>query len=310
MGLILAVFSFTLLGQNTNSQNQKGKLPTFAPVSIVVDSNGIPPKADILPPLFVNNLKSLLEGVNLFRDVVSSQDARYIIRIKAYEQKPQGCAGCLFVFDFPFSFSNIFIEYSFKDSVKNKTILNKTNNPPIRKYDGFEKSEASKIFQNIKEALKQYRPTLFEITNNPSICKDITIAILPFSSSGQKAKNMGLGETFTAMLTTYFTSNKWLEVVEREEIKKILTELKIGYTGLIVSSTIKKAGRMLGANYFITGTVSELGDKIEVDIKIIDVETGEIVFSDYDNISDIKKLRFLAEDSGYKMLEYFTKHKK
>lgn len=311
----VAECSGAISNTKVDTLNSQEKLPTFSSVGIELLQPPQVSKVKKFPnPVLLHlttNIILLFEKKNLFKDVIrNTNDARYIFQIAAYELNNTGC-GCSSNFlNNILNIQTVFIKYQLIDAAReDRIILYKMNNPPIRKYAGFEEKEADKIFQDIKQSLEEYRPILFKVANNPSMLKGIVIGIIPFFSSGQSAESQGLGETFAAMLTTYFTSNKWLKVAEREEIKNILKELKIGYTGLIVPSTAKKAGKMLGVDYFITGNITQLNDKIEMDMKIISVETGEIIFSDYDSIRDVEKLRFLADDTGYKILKYFVEHK-
>lgn len=50
--------------------------------------------------------------------------------------------------------------------------------------------------------------------------------------------------------------------------------------------------------------ITRIEDRIEVDLKIINVETGKIAFSDYDQIIKPKHLRFLSDDILYKILNF------
>jgi len=67
------------------------------------------------------------------------------------------------------------------------------------------------------------------------------------------------------------------DVVERAMLKKIITEQKISMTGVIDESTATQLGKLLGVKIIISGTVLKLQDVLEVNSRIIDVETGSIV---------------------------------
>jgi len=63
-------------------------------------------------------------------------------------------------------------------------------------------------------------------------------------------------------------------IVDRHKIDLSLQEFTLQKSGLIDESTIVQMGKMLGANVIIYGTVTDLDDAIDIDIKIRNIETG------------------------------------
>ncbi|MBU4304887.1 MAG: hypothetical protein KJ893_04600 [Candidatus Omnitrophica bacterium] len=63
-------------------------------------------------------------------------------------------------------------------------------------------------------------------------------------------------------------------IVDRYKIDLSLQEFTLQKSGLIDESTIVQMGKMLGANIIIYGTVTDLDDAINIDIKIRNIETG------------------------------------
>ncbi len=79
------------------------------------------------------------------------------------------------------------------------------------------------------------------------------------------------------MLTTAFIKSKHFKVIERAQLEKAMKELKIGMSGLIDPDNAKKIGKMLGAGYMVVGSISDMGNKISFDARIVNIETGESV---------------------------------
>ncbi|NLI09652.1 MAG: hypothetical protein GX447_02700, partial [Elusimicrobia bacterium] len=50
-------------------------------------------------------------------------------------------------------------------------------------------------------------------------------------------------------------------IIEREKLEKVMEEQKLGASGAVTPQTAAKIGRLLGANYIITGSVTEFGIK-------------------------------------------------
>ncbi|MFH1282566.1 MAG: CsgG/HfaB family protein [bacterium] len=106
-----------------------------------------------------------------------------------------------------------------------------------------------------------------------------------------------LGQSATDILITELVKTNRFIVVERDKMNKLLEEQKLGLTGVINPNTVAKAGKLLGLNAIITGSISQFGAKKEgsdylitqskrqiveatVDIRVVDVETGQILYAD------------------------------
>jgi len=107
------------------------------------------------------------------------------------------------------------------------------------------------------------------------------------------------GQDLQDMLIAELASMKVFRVLERKELSAVLGEQDLGASGRISKSTSTKIGNITGAKYLVAATVSafeestsgegaglsfkgiRIGGKrgkayIAVDLKVIDVETGEI----------------------------------
>ena len=109
----------------------------------------------------------------------------------------------------------------------------------------------------------------------------------------------GMGHDMQDMLINELASMDSFRVLERKELDSVIKEQDLGASGRIRRSTRSKIGNITGAKYLVAATVSSyeestsgtgggisfagisLGGKQEkaymaVDLKVIDVETGEI----------------------------------
>ncbi|HDL17933.1 MAG TPA: hypothetical protein ENH29_02645 [Bacteroidetes bacterium] len=119
-------------------------------------------------------------------------------------------------------------------------------------------------------------------------------------------KSVGYG--MSDMLVTALVKSKNFKVYERSALDKILKEQKLGRSGAVTLQTAAKVGKLLGVQYAIIGAVTEFGytkggvggrlkgvrlgvSKYEavvaIDVRFVNTETGEIVFSD--NVRKSKK---------------------
>lgn len=102
------------------------------------------------------------------------------------------------------------------------------------------------------------------------------IAILPFVDQGG---NERVGANKFAEDITTGVVQAGIPVVERTLLDKVLLELGLQKTKLFDIDKAQKIGRQLGAYAVMVGTMSPSGYHSDANIRLIKVETGEILFA-------------------------------
>ena len=64
------------------------------------------------------------------------------------------------------------------------------------------------------------------------------------------------------------------KVVARQELDRILEEMKISRTGITRPETVKKLGSILNVDTIIIGELDDWGNIIKVNSQMVDVESG------------------------------------
>jgi len=124
------------------------------------------------------------------------------------------------------------------------------------------------------------------------------IAIINFEDKAGYGHNVGQG--VSDMLVTSMVESEKFVVIEREELDEILKEQGLGQSGLVTPQSAAKVGQLLGIQRIITGSITEFGSKknkvgggiggfnigvstttarVAVDLRIINVNTGEITMA-------------------------------
>jgi curli biogenesis system outer membrane secretion channel CsgG len=128
------------------------------------------------------------------------------------------------------------------------------------------------------------------------------IGVIRFSNSTHAGwwHGVATGENLQDMLIAELASTKKFTVVERKELNAVISEQKLGASGLVRKETAPDIGKLTGAKYLIAGTVSAFeenttgknagisvmgvsvgGSKgkayMAVDLKVIDTTSGEII---------------------------------
>lgn len=106
-----------------------------------------------------------------------------------------------------------------------------------------------------------------------------TIAILDLKSTTIEAN---LLVPLANRLSSEIVKTDIYTVVERGEMEAVLREQGFQQSGCTDASCAIQAGQLLNVNFIITGTVDKLGAIYSINVRMVDVATGEIVR----NISD------------------------
>lgn len=102
----------------------------------------------------------------------------------------------------------------------------------------------------------------------------------PAAMAPLSAKTVDLSantEYFGEQLVLSLSRNKTFTMVERKDLQAILEELKLQMTGIVSEKDAAKVGRMLGAKMMITGTLYGNEKYYELFLKLLRVESGEVL---------------------------------
>lgn len=102
-------------------------------------------------------------------------------------------------------------------------------------------------------------------------------AVLPISTAGRVSSLKLNAEYFTEQLILSLSKKKRFRMVERKDLQKILKELSLKMTGLVDLGSASKVGKIMGAKMLILGKLYKKKKHYELFIKLLRVETSEII---------------------------------
>jgi len=122
------------------------------------------------------------------------------------------------------------------------------------------------------------------------------IAVIEFNNKTPN-RRMNLGEVAAEILTTELFKTGNFIMVERNDLDKVLDENRRSREADIDPATAAQTGRVLGVNAVVIGNITNYATKVEgievlgykkkvqtaevtVDVKVIDVNTGQIIYAD------------------------------
>ena len=104
-----------------------------------------------------------------------------------------------------------------------------------------------------------------------------TLAVLDFENNSlfQSEQYQPLAKGLAEMVITELSRVQTIRVVERRELRSLLEEMKLSQTGSVSGETSVQVGRLLGAHHLVFGGyMVAMDEKIRIDVRIVEVETG------------------------------------
>lgn len=128
---------------------------------------------------------------------------------------------------------------------------------------------ASDLESGVKDLAEQ-------ISKNMAASNKKKIAVVDFSDLDGNVAALGqfLAEELITQLFTI--SPGQFEVVERRQLLKLEKELLLSQTGFIEEKSIKQMGQVLGVDAIVTGSITDLGNTVKVNARLIGVESAKV----------------------------------
>jgi TolB-like protein len=104
-----------------------------------------------------------------------------------------------------------------------------------------------------------------------------TIAVLPLAVRAADSTLAPLGYAIADLFATDLARSRHLAVVERARLAEVTRELDLGATGVVDSASVPRAGRLLGAQRLIVGSVVDRGrGEFAVEVRIASPTDGRV----------------------------------
>lgn len=107
-----------------------------------------------------------------------------------------------------------------------------------------------------------------------------TVCVLYFdNNTGDKSWDP-LKKGLADMVVSDLAGLEGLTVVERSRLEDVLGELKLQRSSQFDPATAQKLGKLVGARFAVTGSISAVAPKIRIDVRLIEVESGKVIVAD------------------------------
>lgn len=137
-----------------------------------------------------------------------------------------------------------------------------------------------------------------------------TLAVLPFEARTRSSEQNNEGKSIAELIGVELLESGNIDLVERAELEKALTELQLSAVGLVDKASQNKLGKMIGAKILITGSMFKSGEKNYLVAKIIGTETSRVLGCSVSGTGEFstmtpelsKKISVLLDKSAEKLL--------
>jgi TolB-like protein len=135
--------------------------------------------------------------------------------------------------------------------------------------------------------------------------KKTKIAVLDFQLVGDKLKTEDIGKIVAEWLITGLVETGRFDVIERALLQKVVEEQKIGISGMIDQRSAAQLGKLLGVKTIVSGTVLSVGGSVEINARLISVETGSIMTAEKVRADRSDRLNDLVSQIVSKIVQAF-----
>lgn len=141
-------------------------------------------------------------------------------------------------------------------------------------------ARASEISKRLDKIVKDLGET--HKAKRPEVRKE-SLAVFDLNSS-EKLTREKVGFAISELLTQRFVKTETFVVVERAQLHKVFEEQKLQQTGAMDPKTAVDVGKLLGAHILLLGSVEKLGGKYQVNARLVEVKSGEVLAAAYEEL--------------------------
>ena len=110
----------------------------------------------------------------------------------------------------------------------------------------------------------------------------ITIAVLDFKNLSKNSGYDFLEKTIAESFITTLKKSEKFKLAERQRLIDLIDEKKLVLSGLIEKDVeeTKKIGKLISADAIIFGSFSSIDGNIEINARLVNVDSGEIIMAE------------------------------
>ena len=132
--------------------------------------------------------------------------------------------------------------------------------------------------------------------------KKAKIAVLDFGQQGDGGQNKDLGKIVAEWLITGLVETGRFDVIERRLLEKTIEEHALG---MLDPGSVAQLGKILGVKTIVSGTILSFEGTIEINARLISVESASIIATEKVRASNAARLNDLVVQIVDKLVKAF-----
>jgi outer membrane protein len=140
----------------------------------------------------------------------------------------------------------------------------------------------------LDELNKEYAPS---ITPPPVVDKEVSVAVFPIFEESQEAQTEHVGETMRSAIYDLTKGASQIRMISIGEINNALLTRNINLNSQISEADAYSLGRILQADFIVTGTVNKQGNKVNFMLKVDDPLNSKNVYQGSGDAPRIEELK-------------------
>lgn len=130
------------------------------------------------------------------------------------------------------------------------------------------------------------------------------LSIMDFDVQSDNPQYKYLGKGFSEFISIELSRAKGMSIIDREKREEVFKEQAFTLSGAVDSRNTIEMGRMLAADYLVTGKIFDLMGNLTVTIKVVGTATGEVAFED--KVTDkLSKYEYISSLCAEKIAKHF-----
>ena len=125
-----------------------------------------------------------------------------------------------------------------------------------------------------------------------------TVAVVEFENHTGMSSYDNLKRGLSESLMSKLSRRPELKLVERGQLQKAIKELGFSQSVYASGAKAKEIGKMTGADVLVTGDILKAGNRFEINVRIIDVETARVLVAESYN--------FQSENDTLLVVDYLS----
>lgn len=115
---------------------------------------------------------------------------------------------------------------------------------------------------------------LFLFTSN--LFAQITVVVADFKNESDEFHLDSWERSVPALIRSEISQSDDIVVLERDKLEAVFEEQKLYLTGFIDSSKVQQVGKLLGAQFIISGRIHKIDKHYRIDVDIIRIKTAQV----------------------------------